>query len=147
MKLAFNEKLLAGTVENGVIYNVETDDCEARVNGKCILCHPLQVVCERALRRAGVDLTPEPEPAPVAPCAAQVAPVAIVKPSGKPCPHFRAVKRCFAIFQEKGLPLDDEGMRAVLAELLGREVPSRRTLSGSDWMNAGTLAKQLQVVG
>jgi hypothetical protein len=57
------------------------------------------------------------------------------------------VKRCFAIFQEKGLPLDDEGMRAVLAESLGREVPSRRTLSGSDWMNAGILAKQLQTVG
>jgi hypothetical protein len=136
--LAFNEKLLAGTPSTGIVHLIEPDEFEARHNGQMLCCDRVIDCCERALRRHGVVLDPEPTPTPE--------PVAVAKSEHKACPHFGAVKRCFAIFQEKGLSLD-EGIRAVLAELLGREVPSRHTLSGSDWMNAGTLAKQLQLVG
>ena len=57
------------------------------------------------------------------------------------CPHFRAIKRCYSIFAERGLSVEDEPMRETLAQLLQKPVPSRKVLSGADWMRAGNLAK------
>jgi hypothetical protein len=60
------------------------------------------------------------------------------------CRHYKAIKACFAVFIERGLSTDDEAMRDTLARLLGRDVPSRKTLSASDWEAAANAARWLR---
>ncbi len=79
------------------------------------------------------------------PFAAQVEqePQTVTERQARPrCRHYRAIKRCFSIFIERGLPTDDEAMREELSKLLGRTVSSRRDLQAGDWMLAGDLAKR-----
>jgi hypothetical protein len=71
--------------------------------------------------------------------ATQTAPQ--IKPSAPRCPFYKAVKRCYAIFAECGLSVEDDAMRETLAKLLQKPVPSRKVLSGADWMRAGDRAK------
>ena len=146
VQLKFNERLIAGTVETGIVYMIETDDCEARINGECICCDPAPWTCEKALRRAGIVLNPDPEPAPVASGPHRVKVVLSPQPERRVCPFYKAIRRYYAIIEQKGWERDDESVRAQLARLLGRDVPSRKTLNGNDWMLAGTLAKQARGV-
>ena len=136
MELGFNEVLIAGTPTTGVILDSETDICEARINGEFVCCHRLAAVCERELRRRGVRLEAQPVQLPAEP-------VTVTERQARPrCEFYRAIKRCFAIFQEVGLPTDDAGMRRELSRLLGKTVGSRRDLQASEWTLAGDLAKR-----
>jgi hypothetical protein len=103
--------------------------------------------------------TPAPAivPAPVAP--ALLAPAALpVEPltvterhnarhTERParCRHYTAIKACFAVFIARGLPTDDEAMRATLGRLLGRDVPTRKALTAADWEAAASAARWLPV--
>jgi len=61
--------------------------------------------------------------------------------SAQRCPFHKAVKRCYAIFADCGLSVEDDAMRETLSALLNKPVASRKVLSGADWMRAGDLAK------
>ncbi len=61
------------------------------------------------------------------------------------CRHYTAIKACFAVFIARGLPTDDEAMRATLGRLLGRDVPTRKALTAADWETAASAARWLPV--
>jgi hypothetical protein len=167
--LRFGEVLIAGDAVTGVIFDRYSNECEARLDGACIRSHGLAVVCARALGMNGVHLVwsfvddrpasfvaappqrPQP-PQTTAPAALPVAPV-IARHSATErqsearlrCRHYKAIKACFAVFIARGLPTDDEAMRATLGRLLGRDVPTRKALTAADWEAAASAARWLPV--
>lgn len=164
--LRFGEVLIAGDAQNGVIFDRYDNECEARLDGEVIRAHPLATVCCRALSLQGVHLGAwsfiDDRPAgfaaspqrtvEAAPAALPAAPTKAPQNGSKQqetantrCRHYKAIKACFAVFIERGLSTDDEAMRATLGRLLGREVPSRKTLSATDWEAAARAAKWLPV--
>ena len=137
------ETLLAGTWENGVVYDSLQDGCELRINGECIFWHRLAVVVEREAVRRGVVLE---EAAQEAVNAVALTQPAQVKASKGRCPHYKAIRRAFAIATELGLDTRaDEAMRAAFGRFLRRDVPSRESLSGGDWMLLGDAMKRHQL--
>ena len=90
--------VLTGTLETGVVLDIESGGCEARHNGQVIKWHPLQSVAEAALKARGVDLRAEPQ--------------TVTERQAKPrCDFYKNIRRCYAIFQVDGVPTDQEGMR------------------------------------
>jgi hypothetical protein len=73
------------------------------------------------------------------------APVAKVaqKPASAPrCPHYKAIRRVYAICKEIGLNTKaDAAMRRAFENFLIRPVPSREVLDGRDWDAIGTAIK------
>jgi hypothetical protein len=141
------EELLAGTWQNGVIYDPMQDGCELRINGECVLWHKLAVVCEREAVRRGIVLEEATAPA-VAPVMAQDAPKVVepVKVSKPRCPHYKAIRRAFAIATELGLDTKaDEAMRAAFGRCLHKEVASREVLNSRDWLLLGDAMKARQL--
>ena len=58
------------------------------------------------------------------------------------CPFYRAIRRAYAIMREAGLnPKAEAAMRAAFARYLGREIESRESLSGGDWLLLGDAIK------
>ncbi len=75
--------------------------------------------------------------------AAPVAPVA-VKASRVRCPHYRAIRRAFAIAKDAGLDVSKAGKaraRHAMENVIGECVNSRAEYSGSDWMRFGDKIK------
>ncbi len=156
--LRFGEVLIAGDVQNGIVYNRYENVCEARLDGECVRSHALATVCARALAMQGVHLVwsfvddrpvAAPPQQPQTPAPASL-PVTVTErhAARRPCcRHYKAIKACFAVFIERGLPTDDEAMRATLAHLLGRDVPTRRTLTAADWEAAASAARWLPMAG
>jgi hypothetical protein len=64
------------------------------------------------------------------------------KPTAPRCPHWNCIKRAYAIMREAGLNSKaDAAMRAAFSRYLGREVESRDTLSGGEWLLLGDAIK------
>ncbi len=162
----FGQRLIAGDVQNGIVYDIYDNECHAVLDGEIIRIHPLAAACARALATRGVDLvwsfvderpagfvpaTPQP-PIEAAPAIVPAAPV-IERHSATErhseaqprCRHYTAIKACFAVFIARGLPTDDEAMRATLGRLLGRDVPTRKALTAADWEAAASAARWLPV--
>ena len=142
--LKFNEVLLSGTPETGVVLDLDSDYCEARIDGQFVCCQRLAAVCEAALRERGIRLEAQP--------AMQEAPLpqepqTVTERTRGRCPFYKAIRRCYAIFQEHGLPTDDEGMRIELSRLMRRTVGSRHDLQAQDWLLAGDRAKCVGMPG
>lgn len=58
------------------------------------------------------------------------------------CPHFKAIKRAFAIARDAGLNTrSDDAMRLAFGNCLGRTIERRDELSGGDWMLLGDAMK------
>ena len=69
-----------------------------------------------------------------------------VKASKGRCPHYKAIRRAFAIATELGLDTRaDEAMRAAFGRFLHRDVPTREVLNGRDWMLIGDAMKRHQL--
>jgi len=61
----------------------------------------------------------------------------------KRCPHFKAIRRCYAIAADRGLNTKDEpAMRCAFGRALGREVTMREELNGDDWEAVGDLMQR-----
>jgi len=78
--------------------------------------------------------------------AADVVPVKVeaVKAPRVKCPHYRAIRRAFAIAKEKGLDVSKAGKaraRHAMENVIGECVNSRSEYSGSDWMRFGDAIK------
>jgi hypothetical protein len=59
------------------------------------------------------------------------------------CPHYRAIRRAFAIAREKGLDTRaDEAMRAAFGRCLGRTVETRECMNGGEWQAVGDAMKR-----
>jgi len=74
---------------------------------------------------------------------APVAPVAVKAPRVK-CPHYRAIRRAFAIAKDAGLDCSKAGKaraRHAMENVIGECVNSRAEYSGSDWMRFGDAVK------
>ncbi len=74
------------------------------------------------------------------------APVAVepVKVSRVRCPHYRAIRRAFAIAKDAGLDVSKAGKaraRHAMENVIGECVNSRSEYSGSDWMRFGDAIK------
>lgn len=75
--------------------------------------------------------------------AAPVAPVAVKAPRVR-CPHYRAIRRAFAIAKDAGLDCSKAGKaraRHAMEDVIGQCVESRSEYSGSDWMRFGDAIK------
>jgi hypothetical protein len=59
------------------------------------------------------------------------------------CPWYGSIRRFYAVCIERGLPTDDDSVRALLGRLLGRDVPTRKTLTAADWEQAASAVKWL----
>jgi len=58
------------------------------------------------------------------------------------CPHWKVIKRAFAIMRERGLNHhDDEAMRAAFSRFFCRNIESREVLTGEDWRLVGNAIK------
>jgi hypothetical protein len=78
--------------------------------------------------------------------ATQAAAVEVVKTHKPRCPHYKAIRRAFAIATEQGLDTKaDVEMRAAFGRCLHRDVPSREVLNGRDWMLLGDAMKRRQL--
>ncbi len=164
--LRFGQRLIAGDVQNGIVYDIYDNECHAVLDGEIIRIHPLAAACARALATRGVHLVwsfvderpagfvaaPPQQPKTPALVALPAAPViarhsATERHSERParCRHYTAIKACFAVFIARGLPTDDEAMRATLGLLLGRDVPTRKALTAADWEAAASAARWLPV--
>jgi hypothetical protein len=76
-----------------------------------------------------------------APVAVQAVPV---KVSRVKCPHYRAIRRAFAIAKDAGLDVSKAGKaraRHAMENVIGQCVESRSEYSGSDWMRFGDAIK------
>ncbi len=78
----------------------------------------------------------------------QAAPVAVqavpVKVSRVKCPHYRAIRRAFAIAKARGLDVSKAGKaraRHAMENAIGQCVNSRAEYSGADWMRFGDKIK------
>ncbi len=61
----------------------------------------------------------------------------------KRCPHYKAIRRCYAIAKDRGLNVKDEpAMRRAFGRALGREVTTREELGASDWQAVGDMMKR-----
>ncbi len=72
-----------------------------------------------------------------------VAPVAVKAPRVK-CPHYRAIRRAFAIAKDAGLDVSKAGKaraRHAMENVIGECVNSRAEYSGSDWVRFGDAVK------
>ncbi len=167
--LQFGEVLIAGDAATGIVYDRYDNECEARLDGEVIRIHAAAAVCARALsmngvhfvwsfvsdRPAGFVAAPPQRPQQPQTPALVALPVALVKArhsaterhsEAQPrCRHYTAIKACFAVFIARGLPTDDEAMRATLGLLLGRDVPTRKTLTAADWEATASAARWLPV--
>ncbi len=79
------------------------------------------------------------EAAPVAPAKVEAAKVSRVR-----CPHYRAIRRAFAIAKDAGLDCSKAGKaraRHAMEDVIGQCVNSRSEYSGSDWMRFGDAVK------
>jgi len=66
-----------------------------------------------------------------------------VPESARRCPHYRAIRRTFAIAKDRGLDVKDESaMRRAIGRALGRTIESRDELGASDWQTVGDLMKR-----
>jgi len=75
--------------------------------------------------------------------AAPVAVEAVKVPRAK-CPHYRAIRRAFAIAKDAGLDVSKAGKaraRHAMENVIGECVNSRAEYSGSDWMRFGDAIK------
>ncbi len=161
--LRFGEVVIAGDATNGVVLDIYDQECTARLDGEVIRSHALATVCARALAMQGVHLVwsfISDKPANVAAATQQAstpAPVALPAPlpaepvtvteriaAGRTrCPWYGSIRRFYAVIGERGLPTDDEAVRALLGRLLGRDVPTRKALTAADWEAAASAAKWL----
>jgi len=78
--------------------------------------------------------------------AADVAPVAVqtVKAPRVKCPHYRAIRRAFAIAKDAGLDCSKTGKakaRYAMEDVIGQCVNSRSEYTGADWMRFGDAIK------
>jgi hypothetical protein len=166
--LRFGEVLIAGDAATGIIFDVYDNECEARLDGECIRSHGLAVVCARSLAMQGVHLVwsfvsdkpagfvsvPPQRPQPPQTALPVALPAGASIASQRPterhseaqprCRHYKAIKACFAVFIERGLPTDDEAMRATLGRLLERDVATRKALTAADWEAAASAARWLR---
>ena len=119
----------------GLKYDALQEGYEVWVEGQMIGFRVWDVAAQRLLE----SRTGQPMAAQV-----EVEPVTVTEKAARGrCPWYRSIRRCYAIFQEVGLPTDDEAMRLELGRLLGRTVSSRRDLRAGDWLLAGDRAKRL----
>ncbi len=59
------------------------------------------------------------------------------------CPHYRAIRRTFAIAKDCGLNTNNEsGMRRAFGRALGRTIESRDELNGGDWQAVGDMVQR-----
>jgi hypothetical protein len=71
----------------------------------------------------------------------------IVEPVKAPrirCPHYKAIRRAFAIAKEKGLDTSKAGKaraRHAMEDVIGQCVNSRSEYNGGDWMRFGDAIK------
>lgn len=78
----------------------------------------------------------------IASLAGKVANVAQTATNRSRCPHYKAIRRTFAIARDKGLDTkDDEAMRASFGRSLGRRIETREEMNGADW---AYVARQVQ---
>jgi hypothetical protein len=124
---------------NGIYWCKLQEGFEVWVNDEMIGFHVVEDAAVRLFKRAGGVLAPEPAPLPAEP----VTVTERVAASRARCCHYKAIKACFAVFIERGLPTDDEGMRATLSRLLGRDVATRKALTAGDWEQAASAARWL----
>lgn len=105
--------------------------------------HSSQAASLAAMMPASVEA---PAIAPQAATAHKnAAPVALPAASeSRPrCPHYRAIRRAFAIAREKGLDTRaDEAMRAAFGRCLGRTVETRECMNGAEWQAVGDAIKR-----
>ena len=131
MELRFNETLLKGTSSTGIVLNIETQECEARLNGAVIFWHRLACRCEDAedaLKARGVVLD-VPAVAPSVPQDATQEAQPVKASKGR-CLHYKAIRRAFAIATELGFDTRaDEAMRGAFGRFLHRDVPTREVLN------------------
>lgn len=98
-ELTFGDTLVAGTLQTGVVYNLETDCCEAFINGRFVFTNRALIACINRLRREGHDVTEiEPTDAPTS-----GAPVAAVS-----CPQIATVAVLRAHLESKGVDIQSE---------------------------------------
>lgn len=79
------------------------------------------------------------EAAPLVPAKVEAAKVSRVR-----CPHYRAIRRAFAIAKDAGLDCSKAGKaraRHAMENVIGQCVESRAEYSGSDWMKFGDAIK------
>lgn len=72
-----------------------------------------------------------------------VAPVAVKAPRVR-CPHYKAIRRCYAIAKERGLDCSKAGKaraRHAMEDVIGQCVESRAEYTGADWMRFGDAIK------
>ncbi len=154
----FGQRLIAGDVQNGIVYDIYDNECHAVLDGEIIRIHPLAAACARALATRGVHLvwsfvderpagfvpaTPQP-PIEAAPAIVPAAPVIARHSATAParCPWHSAIRYFFG--QAKGAALDtkdEAAMRGALAVFIGRDITSRSQLSAADWLLAGDAVK------
>jgi len=59
------------------------------------------------------------------------------------CPHYKAIRRTFAIAKDRGLNTKDESaMRRAFGRALGRQIESRDEMNGGDWQVVGDMMKR-----
>lgn len=62
------------------------------------------------------------------------------------CPHYKAIRRAFAICKERGLDTkNDSAMRRAFENFLMRPLPSRDALTGNDWLLVGDAIKNKEI--
>jgi hypothetical protein len=143
-------------MQNGIIWCNLQEGFEVFVNGEIIGFHLVEAAALRMFKRAGGTLPEPPMPQPpTAPALALPAALPVARLEARQtvterhsaaqprCRHYRAIKACFAVFIARGLPTDDEAMRATLGRLLERDVPTRKTLTAADWEAAASAARWL----
>jgi hypothetical protein len=105
--------------------------------------HSSQAASLAAMMPASVEapaIAPQAATAPLS-CAPVALPVA--SESRPRCPHYRAIRRAFAIAREKGLDVRaDEAMRAAFGRCLGRTVETRECMNGGEWQAVGDAMKR-----
>lgn len=87
---------------------------------------------ESAQRAAAQVVAAQPVQAPKVEAKKEAA-----KPAKVRCPHYKAIRRMFAVAQSAGLNCQNKkGMRAAFSALLGKPVVSRADLTAADYGRA-----------
>jgi hypothetical protein len=95
----------------------------------------------RAAYLEAVAAESAPEPPAAHETAAPVV-VAVASESRPRCTFHKSIRRCFGIAKERGLNTrDDEAMRAAFGRYLCCDVPTRESLTASDWNILGDAIK------
>jgi len=59
------------------------------------------------------------------------------------CPHYKSIRRTFAIAKDCGLNVKDEAaMRRAFGRALGRQIETREELNGNDWEAVGNMMRR-----